>query len=122
MRTAARSFTTARKRNNVPSTPLAANSTASSLSRSTEPASYPQIPPTRPILELSQLVLRLTTMRPGAPLFLKIVDGPRAKRLRSKPPCALGSPLRLYTQRILWTAGYVSGRDKPAGLVVDNIG
>jgi hypothetical protein len=43
-RTVARSFTTARRRSNAPSMPPAANSTASSLNPSAEPASYPQIP------------------------------------------------------------------------------
>src|ERR1019366_836991 len=47
MRTVAHSFTTVRTRSNAPSTPPAANSTASSRSPSAKPDSYPQIPRTR---------------------------------------------------------------------------
>lgn len=45
-KTAARSFITVQRRNKVPSTPRAANSTASSRSVSPESPSYPQIPRT----------------------------------------------------------------------------
>lgn len=65
-RTVARSFTTARKSINGLSTRPAASSTASSLNRRPEPASYPQIPRTRHQYNAALTILKGThTIKTG---------------------------------------------------------